>query len=119
MLAQLKHKKFAAATIVETVIALLILMISFASGMVIYGQIVGSGVKQQQLQASMETELVLDSLLAIGQREGEVLRSSGRRIKLELRADERLIEAQVVQATCRDAQGNVLAEITKLIADED
>jgi len=119
MLAELKSKKIAAATIVETVIALLILMISFASGMVIYGQIVASGVKQQHLQASMETELVLDSLLAAGQREGEVLRFSGRRIKLELRADERFTGAQVVQATCRDSEGNVLAAITKLVADED
>ncbi|HKG05287.1 MAG TPA: hypothetical protein VKB19_02460 [Pedobacter sp.] len=105
MLGGLTHKKLQSATIVETVIALLILMISFASGMVIYGQIVGTGVNQRRLQAETDTEFVLDSLLSSGGLTNQQINRGDRVIEIQRSQDKRYNEVTVVKAICRDISG--------------
>ena len=86
---RLKTMKLKSATVIETIIALLILMISFSAGMVIYNRVVSSGVSNEKLRMENEVLFLMDSLEAAGVSDPlKIVKSSGV-FEVSYTADER------------------------------
>lgn len=109
------HKKLRSATIIETVVALLILMISFSAGMVIYNKVIGAGINAEGLRAASSAEFIADSLLMTGAREDQVLSErEGHLFEVKYTADPLRPGLMIMRVICRDSS-RVLAENTRLI----
>jgi hypothetical protein len=115
VLGKLKRHKIKSATIMETIVAMLILMISFSAGMVIYNNILNAGVNDQALHAGLEAEFVADSLVRIGNRGEHQLSRSGLLYEVKYTADERNPDLMIMSVVCRDEHQKQLAEKVRLI----
>jgi hypothetical protein len=115
VLGKMKRHKIKSATIMETIVAMLILMISFSAGMVIYNNILSAGVNDQAMRASLEVEFVADSLIRAGNEEAQQLSRSGLVYEVKYTADERNPGLVIMSVVCRDEQKRQLAENVRLI----
>lgn len=99
----------------ETVIAMLILMISVTAGLVIYGRLAGTGVNDQALRAGLYTDLVTDSLAAADSFQDQVIQQNGFTVAVKFSEVVRFKGAWVLAAVCRDSEGKILAEVSKIV----
>lgn len=107
MSVRIKDLKLKSATVVETVIALLILMISFSAGMVIYTRVMTSGVNNEQLRAENELMFMMDSLSVSGHFEPVRLTRNNNIIEVTYSEDEQFPGLLLMTASCTDEQGVV------------
>jgi len=112
------HKKLAAATIIETVVALLIVMISFSAGLVIYNRIISTGVNDQQLHAGLQTVVVADSLLQVTDIQDQQLISGGQHFTIRYSAAQ-FPGLMLMKVICTDGNGQQLAEQIRLIKQDE
>jgi hypothetical protein len=115
VLGKLKGLKIKSATIMETIVAMLILMISFSAGMVIYNNILSAGVNDQAMRASLEAEFVADSLIRADNEDAQQLSRSGLVYEVKYTADERNPGLAIMSVICRDEHKKQLAENVRLI----
>jgi len=109
------HKKLRSATIIETVVALLILLISFSAGMVIYNKIIGAGINAEELRAASSAEFIADSLSHAGVQEDQLLQGNGGHLfEVRYTADPQRPGLTILKVVCRDSS-KVLAENIRLI----
>lgn len=99
----------------ETIVAMLILMISFSAGMVIYNNILNAGVNDQALQGGLEAEFVADSLVSVGNEDAQQLSRSGLVYEVKYTTDERNPNLRIMHVVCRDEHQKQLAENIRLI----
>lgn len=111
--------KLKSATIVETIIALLILMFSFSAGMVIYTKLFANGINASELRADAELLFLMDSLC-----------SSENIIPIKLVKNEHLFELQyfpyqgfpqllLITMTCKDSNGATIRKRFRLITNRE
>jgi len=111
----IKDIKLQSATIVETIIALLILMISFSAGMVIYTKVLAKGVNNEQLRAEAELMFLADSLIIERNADPIKLNRSQRIFEFGYIIDERYPQLMLMKMTCTDGKGLVLVEHLKWV----
>ncbi|RYE55653.1 MAG: hypothetical protein EOP48_09745 [Sphingobacteriales bacterium] len=112
---RIKEVKLKSATVIETIIALLIMMISFSAGMVIYTKVLTRGVNNKQLRADNELLFLMDSLTTAGNFEPVRLIREEHVFEAVYTVDERFPEMLLMKMTCSDQQGKVLAEHLKWV----
>lgn len=100
---------------IETVIAMLILMISVTAGLVIYGRLAGTGVNDRAFRAGLYTDLVTDSLAAAGSFQDQVIQQDAFTVTVKFSEVVRFKGAWVLDAVCSDSQGKILAEVKKIV----
>jgi len=116
---KLRHKKLKSATIIETVIALLILMISFSAGMVIYNRIIASGVNDLEMKAGLEAEFIADSLGMTGNREDMEIVRPEYTCQVRYSSSEGYPSLIRMSVTALDANHKVVAADIRLIAKDE
>ncbi|WP_285060248.1 hypothetical protein [Pedobacter ginsengisoli] len=99
----------------ETIAAMLILMISFSAGMVIYNNILGAGVNDLAMHSGLEAEFIADSLIRSGNMEAQQLSRSGLVYEVKYTADQRNPGLVIMSVVCRDEHKKQLAENVRLI----
>lgn len=115
MLGKMKGRKLKSATIMETIVAMLILMISFSAGMVIYNNILNAGVNDLAMRSALEAEFVADSLIRAGNEDAQQLSRLGLVYEVKYKADELHSGLMVMSVVCRDEHKKQLAEHVRLI----
>jgi len=109
-------KRLKAATVIETVMAMLILMISVSAGLMIYGRLTATGVNDRALRADLAMTLVADSIAAGGGFSDEVVQRDGFTVEMKFTEDARFRGAWVMTAVCRDKEGGIIAESKKMVS---
>lgn len=116
MLAKLVSQKLASATVIETVIALLILMISFSAGMSITGGITEAGVSDLALRADAEIEFIADSLAGSNQREETMrIQKPDQLIEIGYEGDSLHTGVILMKITSTAQNGKLLAKTERII----
>ncbi|NQX52074.1 hypothetical protein HQN86_00460 [Pedobacter panaciterrae] len=106
------------ATIIETVIAMLLLLITFSAGMVVFLRVTSTGVNDQRSRAKNLTELVADSLSATRNREDLRLERAGLQFQISYKADLERRGLIIMKVSATDSTN--LYEYTKfLMTDEE
>lgn len=118
MLVKIKAAKLKSATIVETIVAMLILMISFGCGMVIYNKILGAGINDQAMRAETETSFVADSLARTGDTSDRQLLRWGRTYQVKYTIERQYPGLKRMQVICREGNQQ-LAEVYRLIESDE
>ncbi|TCC99769.1 hypothetical protein [Pedobacter psychroterrae] len=116
MQVRIKDIKLKSATIVETIIALLILMISFSAGMVIYTKVLTTGVNNGQLRADAEARFLMDSLSTARNTEPARLVRQKSVFELSYVVDERFPGMLLMKMTGTDEKGQVLTRHLKWVS---
>lgn len=119
MQVKLKDIKLKAATLIETIIALLILMISFYAGIVIYTRVMLNGINNEQLRANAELIFLADSLNVAKNSEPLILVRNQKVYQFGYTTDERYAELLLMRMTCADEKGLRLAEHFRWITNDE
>ena len=112
---RINDTKLKSATVMETIIALLILMISFSAGMVIYTKVMTSGVSNEQLRADNELMFVMDSLSMVGHFEPVRLIRKNKVVEVVYSPDEEFTGMLLMSAICTDEKGQVVVKRLKWV----
>lgn len=115
MLAELKHKKLGSATLVETLVALLILMISFSCGMAIYQKLLDAGMSETALGHSDRMQLIADSLEAVEAQRDVVLKFREGSYEVRYVASPQYAGTVLMRVVCVDDAGRQLAVLNRFI----
>jgi hypothetical protein len=108
-------KKLKSATIVETIVALLILMISFSAGMVIYNRILSTGINDLKMNAELTAGVIADSLHRAGTFNDQRIQKEGVVYEVAFVNDQRYPELKVLKVICTDENNKPLAVYSRLI----
>jgi len=117
MLAKIIQTKLKGVTVMETVIALVVLMISFSCGMVIYTKVLRTGIREESLRASLGLKALADSLVAcpIPSNEDMIFRKNDLTFELKYLSDQAYPGMKVLSITVRDELGKPIGEEWRLI----
>jgi hypothetical protein len=103
------------STVVETIVALLVLMISFSAGMVIYNKVLISGVNAKNMRNDNELVFLMDSLVtAAAEEPARILRPSGA-FESSYLADERFPGLLLMEMKWIGTNGVIVAKRQKWI----
>lgn len=119
MLAKITQAKLRSSTIIETVVAVLILLISFSIGMMIYNQVMQSTYSDSRLSANLEQDLVADSLIRSGVFETQVLKRKDLSYNIDFKTDENYPNLLILTMECQDQSGTRLAQLSRIIEKAD
>lgn len=108
-------KGLKSSSIIETIVAVLILLISFALGMMIYNKVMQSTYADVRLRANLEQGLVADSLIQAGTFKHELFKRHDLSFEVNYKAQEGYPELLVMDLQCFDGAGVKLSGITKII----
>ncbi|WP_316812815.1 hypothetical protein [Pedobacter heparinus] len=111
--------KLSGSSIVETIVAVLILLLSFAAGISLYNQVMLSTYSDVKLRANLEQAFVADSLLSAGGFEDQVLERGPLRFELDYKPSEAYPGLLVMQLQCYDRSGTKLSEFRRMIKTDD
>lgn len=103
------------ATLIETIIALLILMIAFSAGMMIFLRIVSSGVNDSKSSAGMEAEFLADSLANEHTYQSLQLAKGGNIFRVNYSTDQKHQGLIILSVSVSDSSEIQLAEHTRYI----
>lgn len=107
------------SSIVETIVAVLILLISFALGMMIYNNVMQSTYADIKSRANLEQGMVADSLIQAGHFEKELFKRNDLSYEVNYKAQVGYPELLVMELQCFDGSGQRLSGISKLIRRRD
>lgn len=119
MLAMVRGGKCSGSSIVETIVAVLILLLSFAAGISLYNQVMLGTYSDVKLRANLQQAFVADSLLRAGGFEDQVLEREGLRFELDYKPSEAYPGLLVMQLQCFDRSGSKLSESRRMVRRDD
>ncbi len=119
MLAGVKNRRLKSSSIIETIVAVLILLLSFAAGIAIYNQVLLSTYSGIQLRANLEQGLVADSLTRAGGFEPQVLERRDLRFEVAYTASEKYPGLMMMHLQGYDRSGHKLSELKRLVRGAD
>ena len=107
--------KVKASSIIETIVAVLILLLSFAAGIAMYNQVVLSTYSGLKLRARMEQGAVADSLVCTGRFEDGFIERQDMRFEVAYKAQDKYPALLVMRLEGYDLAGNKLSELVKMV----
>ncbi|MBB5440943.1 hypothetical protein HDC92_004647 [Pedobacter sp. AK017] len=114
-----RGRKLNGSSIIETIVAVLILLLSFAAGISLYSQVMLSTYSDVKLRASLEQGFVADSLISAGVFEDQVLQRGELHFELGYKPVERYPGLLLMQLQCYDLSGTKLSELRRMIRRDD
>lgn len=108
-------RKLRASSIIETIVAVLILLLSFAAGIAMYNQVVLSTYSGLKLRAQLEQGAVADSLACTGRFEDGFVERRDMRFKVAYEAHNKYPALLVMRLKGYDLAGNKLSELVKMV----
>jgi hypothetical protein len=115
MLAQLTAHRCKASTVLEAIVAALILLLSFSAGIVIYNKVMLSGRSSLALGASYSQKALADSLIRISEFPVGALHRDELTYSITLRDYPVSGGLQVLEIITTDQSGKKLAELRRII----
>lgn len=115
MLAVVVQKKVRASSIIETIVAVLILLLSFAAGIAMYNQVVLSTYSGLKLRAKLEQGFVADSLVCAGKFEDGAVERQGMRFEVSYKAHDSYPALLVMHVEGYDLAGNKLSDLLQMV----
>lgn len=115
MLAAVVKWKLGASSIIETIVAVLILLLSFAAGMVMYNNVVQSTYSGLKLRAQLQQSLVADSLVCAGELQDGKVERQNIRFEVTYKAHDTYPALLVMRLQGYDLSGNKLSEVVRII----
>lgn len=119
MLAKLNMYKCKASTIMEAIVAALILLIGFSLGMVIYNRVLQSSWSAVALRCGLEQQVLADSLSSAGEQRDQVIAKDGLRFEVSFKASEAYKGLQQMQIKALDPAGKTLSLLNRIIPMKD
>lgn len=119
MLVAVVKRKLRSSSIIETIVAVLILLLSFSAGMVLYNQVLQSTYSGIKLRANLEQGLIADSLVNAGLFENGQASRQDMRYEWTYTRDEQYPGLLVMALQVYDEGGNKLSELKKLVRRKD
>lgn len=114
-----RAKRLNGSSIVETIVAVLILLLSFGAGISLYNQVMLSTYSDVKLRANLEQAFVADSLIRAGGLEDQVLERDSLRFELDYKPSEAYPGLLVMRLQCYDLSGTKLSELRRMIKTDD
>lgn len=115
MLVKITTGKIKASSIIETIVAVLVLLLSFAAGMAMYNQVVLSTYSGLKLRAQLEQGLVADSLVCTGKYEDTIVERQDMRFEVTYKTQDTYPALLVMHLEGYDMAGNKLSELLQMV----
>lgn len=121
MLVGMMNSRLRSSSVIETIVAVLVLLLSFAAGIAIYNQVLLSTYSGIKLRANLEQGLVADSLVAAGgfDQQSQVIEKQDLRFEVVYKPSEAYPGLLMMHLQSYDLQGNKLSELRRLIREAD
>jgi hypothetical protein len=119
MLAAVVKRKLKASSIIETIVAVLILLLSFTAGMVMYNKVVQSTYSGLRLRAQLQQGFVADSLAHSGGLEDGLVEREDIRFEVNYKAHDIYPSLLVMRLQGYDLSGNKLSEVVRVVRRRD
>lgn len=110
--------KIKSSTLFETIVALLILMISFSSGMVIYQKVMGSKPNAQQLSMNIYGNYLADSLMNVNDYTNRSLKANDFNADINYHLHSDRPDLTIMELTFYNAEGHMVWKTERLIPRE-
>lgn len=115
MLAKMKRATCKASTVMEAIIAALILLIAFSAGMVICSRVLTGSWSDTKLQAEFEQRVLADSLAAATAQTDQVLDNGALKFEVSFVADPQYKGLTRMQIKALDATGHPISILNRII----
>jgi len=115
MLVKLSIYKINGSTIIETIIAALIILISFAAGLAIYAQLLQSAESGLTMRISLVQDYLVDSLTTAPEQFDQVIYTKDMQFKVQYETDPRWPLLLKLHVSGCDDSGKLLTEKYKFI----
>jgi len=115
VLGKVIHIKLKSATLVETIVALLILMISFSAGMVIYNRILSTGINDLKMKGEFTVSVIADSLQHTKVFQNQRIQKEGLSYELSYVNDQHHPGLTLLKVVCVSEDNKQLAASSRLI----
>jgi len=104
---------------IETLVALVILMIAFSFGIVIFMKVTTSGVSGKRMHATNRCKFLADSLIQVAERKDILLFQDGITYKVTFKPDPKTPEILIMNVVAEEKNGEQITKIQQLIQDHE
>lgn len=115
MSSSIVSRKLRSSTMIETLVALVLLMIAFSFGMVIFLRVTSTGPSDKKMRAHNHCELLADSLMQADEKRDIHLVQNEILYKVSFRAREEQPDILVMNILAEDPKGTLITEYVQLI----
>lgn len=115
MSSSIMSRKLRSSTMIETLVALVLLMIAFSFGMVIFMKVTSTGASDKKMRADNHCELLADSLMQADEKRDIHQVQNGISYKVSFRASEEQPDILVMNILAEDPKGTLITEYVQLI----
>lgn len=112
-------RKLKSSTMIETLVALVILMIAFSFGMVIFLKVTTTGSSGKRMRTSNRCKFLADSLTLADERRDMMVFQDGITYKISFKPDAQQPEILIMDVLAEDTKGDQITQYQQLILDNE
>jgi type II secretory pathway pseudopilin PulG len=119
MSAAMIGRQLKSSTMIETLVALVILMIAFSFGMVIFMKVTTTGSSSKQMRTNNQCKFLVDSLTLADERRDMTVFKDGISYKISFKADAQQPGILIMSVLAEDIKGDQTTHYQQLIQDNE